>query len=140
MTEAGEALPSPLLLYDGDCGFCNRMVRFVLDHETAPWVYFAPLQGTTAKTLLEGAGLPQNIGTKSIVVYDGERLLVRSRAALCIMRHLGGSWSKFAKLLGVVPAFLSDSIYRMVAVLRRYLPGNDACRLLTPEERERFLP
>ena len=27
------AYPSPMLVYDGSCGFCNRSVQFILRHE-----------------------------------------------------------------------------------------------------------
>ena len=38
----------PVLLYDGDCGFCAESVQLVLRHERRRRVRFAPLQGVFA--------------------------------------------------------------------------------------------
>jgi predicted DCC family thiol-disulfide oxidoreductase YuxK len=69
-----------------------------------------------------------------------ERVLVRSDAALEVMRYLGGGWSFVAAIGGLVPRFLRNGIYDLVARHRHEL-GRDAatCLLPTPEQRERFI-
>ena len=44
----GELPDAPLVLYDGNCGLCAKSVRWILDHERAHTIVFAPLQGSTA--------------------------------------------------------------------------------------------
>ena len=38
-----------LVLYDGECGLCDRAVQFLLRHDKKGAHAFAPLQGDTAK-------------------------------------------------------------------------------------------
>lgn len=134
------ASDKPIVLYDGDCGFCNSSVQFVLNHEHCPAVNFAALQGETGQRLLEVSPLPSDIGFRSIVFYDGNQFLVRSRAAFAIMAAMGGQWSTFAKILKLIPRPIADIGYRFIASIRKYLPSKGSCALLPPEQRKRFLP
>ena len=67
--------PSDLvLLYDGLCGFCDRMVQFILKHDPGGAMRFAPLQGAyQSVNALPGApGFP-NGGTafqQSLAFYE----------------------------------------------------------------------
>jgi len=142
------ASPGPLLLFDGECGLCDRTVRWVLDHDPGGALRFAPLQGETAPPLLARHGLAPRSGagfdTMVLVEEPGgprERARVRSAAALAIGRYLGGGWRLLAGLAWLVPRPLRDAAYRLVARHRRRLfPAPAACGVPTPEERARFLP
>lgn len=131
--------PAPLLMYDGECGFCNRTVRFVMDNEASPVLRFAPVQGETARRLLANAGLPADIGQKTIIYWDGQKFTVRSRAAADVMRLMGGKWTSRGQALGLIPAPLADLGYRLVARLRKRIPVDGSCAVPTPEQRARFL-
>jgi predicted DCC family thiol-disulfide oxidoreductase YuxK len=57
------------------------------------------------------------------------------------MRRLGGGWVPLAAVLQVVPRFLADVVYGLVARVRYRIWGRfDRCRVPTATERERFLP
>lgn len=125
----------PILFYDSDCGFCNRSIRFILDHEQESTLCFAPLLGTTAAA----AGVPADLGMKSLVLLEAGALFVRTRAVRRILYHMGGRWRSLGKGLSLVPAPLGDVGYRFIALVRRSLPGAQSCGLLTPEQKARFL-
>ena len=40
-----------LVLFDGVCGFCDRLVGFLIERDAAERLRFAPLQGETAAAL-----------------------------------------------------------------------------------------
>ena len=44
------------VLYDGDCGICNRSVAFVLKHEKSASIHFAPIQSDFTKELFKKMG------------------------------------------------------------------------------------
>ena len=48
----------PVLLFDGECGLCNGVVRFLLRQDTAARLHFAPLQSGPAQEYLRAQGLP----------------------------------------------------------------------------------
>ncbi|MBL0128402.1 MAG: DUF393 domain-containing protein [Flavobacteriales bacterium] len=134
---AGAAPPHRLIFFDGVCGLCNRFVDRLLRLDHHARFRFAPLQGTTARELLPH-GMADALNT---VVYlrDGV-VLVRSEAALRILIDLGG-WRVVYRVFFVVPRFLRDAVYNWISRHRYgWFGKQDACRIPTPEERDRFLP
>jgi predicted DCC family thiol-disulfide oxidoreductase YuxK len=128
-----------LVLYDGTCGFCSRTVRWLVARDTARHLRYAPLQGQTAAEL-RGRGLAIPDELSSLVLVSGEEIWLRSRAVFRIMRRLPWPWRALS-WLGVLPTWLTDGGYRLVARSRYRLGGRaDVCELRAPEERVRFLP
>jgi predicted DCC family thiol-disulfide oxidoreductase YuxK len=136
---------SPILLYDGACGFCAESVQMVLRHERRGRVRFAPLQGSFAASVR--ARHPE-IGSIDSMVWvepgeaaagTSERVFVRSAAALRVARYLGGVWRVL--LLGyLLPAKLRDALYDFIARHRHQLvPNSGACLVVPPDMRGRFL-
>jgi predicted DCC family thiol-disulfide oxidoreductase YuxK len=131
--------PYDVVFFDGECGLCDRFVRFLLRRDRAGRLRFAPLQGALAREALPPlGGRPEDLDTVYLLTRDG-RLLVRSAAVLFAVAALGGAW-RLVAALRLVPRPLADLAYRGVArIRRRVFGGPEACRLPTPAERERFL-
>ncbi|MBI4617992.1 MAG: DUF393 domain-containing protein [Planctomycetes bacterium] len=132
-----------LILYDGVCGLCNRLNRFVLARDRTDGFRFAPLQGKVAGDVLaKYAKDPADLDTFYLVTgwgSSGERLLWRGRAALQVLRELGGIWGA-SRVLGLLPTVLLDLGYRIVARSRYRLFGRHAvCPVPSPEHRAKFL-
>lgn len=138
-----EALPSRLVLYDGVCGLCDKSVQWLLDHDPEGRLVYAPLEGPSAKAALEPHTLPAGLDSIVYVERDdagAEKVYWRSRAILRIVAQLPGGWRRLA-WLRVLPAFLTDLGYRLVAAVRYRIWGKlDVCRVPSPEQRARFLP
>jgi predicted DCC family thiol-disulfide oxidoreductase YuxK len=83
----------PILLYDGVCGLCNRLVQFILRRDPAGIFRFASLQGAVAGRVLARHGVEASELDTVYVVVDAERLdeqlLGRSDAVIFILRQLG---------------------------------------------------
>jgi predicted DCC family thiol-disulfide oxidoreductase YuxK len=127
-----------VIYFDGSCGLCDRLVRFILPRDRGRRYHFATLQGTTARDRLAGAGDPQDSDT--VILDDEGTLRIRSDAALAIVAGLGGVW-RSAALLRVIPRPLRDAIYDWIARHRfRWFGRRNACRVPGPDEHERFLP
>jgi predicted DCC family thiol-disulfide oxidoreductase YuxK len=133
-----------LLLYDGTCGFCASSVQWVLRRDRRGTLRFAALQGETARPILERH--PDLAGVDSVVWVEdaggaGERMFVRSAAALRAARYLEGGWSVVARLGALVPPVIRDWGYDLIARHRHRLTRNGPeCLLPTADERTRFLP
>jgi predicted DCC family thiol-disulfide oxidoreductase YuxK len=129
---------SPVLLFDGDCGFCSRSVAWVLRHERCGDLRFASIGSSTGAMLLAQCDEPVDPETSgTMVLIEGKRVFVRSDAALRVAARLRWPW-RWASAAIVVPRFLRDGAYRIVARHRRRLGGN-ACFVPTPEQESRFL-
>jgi predicted DCC family thiol-disulfide oxidoreductase YuxK len=134
-----------VLLFDGTCGFCARSVQFVLEREQhRRWLRFAALQSTLGQEVQQRH--PELANVDSVIWFepasDGrpESVYVRSDAALRTLRYLGGVWSALGVVGRLVPAFVRDRVYNLIAKHRhRLMRGDASCLLPTPEQRARFI-
>lgn len=129
-----------VILVDGECVFCNRVVSFILRHDARHVFFFAHLQSGLAKELLARHGQRTDDIDSVYVVLDagttGERLLRDGSASRAIWPRL--FW--FARILRWMPLPLLDAGYRAFARRRYRLFGKySACHVPTPLERGRFL-
>jgi predicted DCC family thiol-disulfide oxidoreductase YuxK len=133
---------APVLLYDGVCGVCNRAVRTVLRFDRDGSLRFAALDSDVARAIL--ARHPAIKDVDSVVFVDepgrpGERVAVRSEAALRVVDYLGGPWTAL-KAARALPAPVRDWLYdRFAAVRYRAFGKYDSCPIPPQEVRARFL-
>jgi predicted DCC family thiol-disulfide oxidoreductase YuxK len=130
---------APLILYDGTCGLCTKAIQWILRHERDHEIWFAPLQGPTAALARERyPRIPTSV--ESVVYITGGRVHLRSKALTHAAGHLHAPW-RWVHALRWLPGFVLDLGYRAVAAVRYRIWGRaDACALVTPEQRRRFLP
>jgi len=138
----GEPPATDTIFYDGHCGLCHRWVRFVVAMDRDGRAFrFAPLAGETFQARVPEnarAGLPD-----SVVVQTGEGLLlVRSDAAVYILRRLGGGWRALGAAILLVPQPLRDGFYDWIARMRTrwFARPPEVCPMVPAELRKRFDP
>jgi len=134
----------PIILYDGVCGLCNRLVQSLLKKDKQGRLRFAALQSDFAATVLTRHGKdPKDLDTVHVVLNYGrsdEQVLNRSEAVLSGYRELGGFWKTGALIARVIPRGLRDVAYAFVARNRyRVFGKSDSCMLPDPNQRARFL-
>jgi predicted DCC family thiol-disulfide oxidoreductase YuxK len=134
----------PVLLYDGECSLCNGVVRFLLRHDPAGRLHFAPLQSAPGQAYLRSQGLPTADFGSLVFVPDWDNqargaCLLRTDGALAAFAELGGAWRSVA-WLRVIPAVLRDPFYKLVSKTRYALFGEYKPRPLPdPSWEKRFL-
>ena len=132
---------SPVLLYDGLCGFCDRTVQFILRVNPEGVLQFAPLQGEFASSLRQRHSSLKGMDSLIVVELGGkeEQVYVRSSAVLRIAWYLGGLW-RILGVLRVVPRPLRDWAYDLFARSRyQYFGRLDSCTIPSSEMSFRFL-
>jgi len=128
---------SKVILYDGECGLCSRLVQAVLERDRDARFHFAALQSPWAQDVLRRHGLA-TADFDTMVLVDGETIHLRSAAALQVLRRL--PWWGWSGIGLILPRGLRDAAYRWVAERRkRWFPDPTACALMKPEWRRRFL-
>jgi predicted DCC family thiol-disulfide oxidoreductase YuxK len=119
----------PLLVFDGDCGFCTTWARrwqrwSGLEH-VEPWQFLdlAPL-GLTE----------EQCSTAVQWVADDGTVASAEDAVIAALRHEGGAWSVLGGALALPGIHaLAGVLYRLIAKYRYRLPGSTpACRLPQP--------
>ena len=129
---------SPLILFDGVCNLCNKLVLFIIKRDPKTKFKFASLQSKIGKEFLLKTGLP-TVDFDSIVLIDGEQYFLKSTAALRILKELSGGWKAIYIFLAV-PKFLRDFIYSIIAKTRYRIFGKqDVCMIPTADIKKHFL-
>ena len=133
--------PEHLVLFDGECGLCDKAVQFLLNKDTTGILYFSPLQGDLAQVILN-----EHVQLKELdsILYvrtqrENTQIFAHSSAVSEICAVLPAPWS-WLRIMRWVPKFVRDFGYRFVAKHRFHFFGkNSACRIPSSEERKRFL-
>jgi len=134
-----DPFPHPLvILFDGDCQFCNAWVTFIIRHDPRGAFRFAPRTSDAARRLLILSGVAPD-ALDSIVLFVGTSLATRSDAILQIFARLGFPW-RLVSCLVVIPRLLRDAGYALIARNRHRLRGRrDRCLTAGLENGDRFL-
>lgn len=128
----------PILLFDGDCHFCDQSVQFVIKHDKREIFHFAALQSSFGQQLLTDYNLPTN-DFDSFVLITKKGSYTKSTAALHVCLELGGLW-RILYLFVFLPRPLRNGIYNFVAKNRyKWFGKKKQCLIPSPEIRKRFL-
>jgi predicted DCC family thiol-disulfide oxidoreductase YuxK len=127
-----------IVLFDGVCNFCNSSVNFIIDRDYKDSFRFAALQSEKGIELMKGFGLDSE-NLKTIILIENGKYYTKTTAALKIAKQLKGFW-KISYIFIIIPPFIRNIAYSIIARYRYIWFGKkDACRIPSPEEREKFL-
>ena len=127
-----------IVLFDGECTFCNGTVSFLLHRDARARLRFAALQSDAGQALLRRFGLSTD-APSTMVLIQGDRYFIKSSAAIRAVASLGGGWRAIMALL-IVPRSIRDTAYSVFATNRYRLFGKTStCPVPDPETRNRFL-
>ena len=125
------------VFYDGDCGFCNFWVQWILKNDLKDQFMFAALQSDFGQEFLKERGLETKQLSTLYLWKPQSFYLKKSEAALKIASILGGKYS-FIGYLSFVPKFISDFVYDKISENRKKLATN-TCFLPNEKERAKFV-
>ena len=114
----GRVPGSEVLLYDGDCGTCNRFVSFVFARDAT--IVATSIQGAIGRRILRRHRRDAN-RLESVYLVTGyrstaERVLERSRAVAFTLAGLDSVyWRGVGWLVGLCPTRFADAVYGFVA-------------------------
>ena len=127
-----------IFFYDGECGFCDATVRFLLNRTSDDALWFCKLQSRFADDFFARNNYLKPDLTTAYFFYRG-RLYKKSSAVLKAVSLTNGA-VKHLSIFLTVPKFIRDRAYDLVATFRHSIKlDNTKCQLLTPNERRRFI-
>lgn len=103
----------PIVLYDGFCVLCNRIVAFIEPRMKDDALEFDSLQSPLGREILATCGLDTDDLDTFVLYRDGE-CSTRSTGALRLTAYLRFPWPLLQVFL-LVPEFLRNPIYYWVA-------------------------
>ena len=125
-----------IVFFDGVCNLCQGSVRYLIKQDKKGVLKFASLQGKYAKDFVDQTEIQS---MQSIMFFDGKKLYKKSTAVLKLSSLLGG-WHQLLLLGYILPRFLRDGLYNIVAKNRySWFGKKDQCMLPSKELENRFL-
>ncbi|MHA6259151.1 thiol-disulfide oxidoreductase DCC family protein [Sporosarcina sp. CAU 1771] len=127
-----------IILFDGECNFCDSSVQFIIKRDPAAHFLFTSLQSEVGQKLVKEQNIPSDVD--SLVLIENNKVYTRSTAALRIAKKLDGLWH-LLYLFILVPPVIRNGFYDRFAKNRYKWFGKkeDACALPSPEMRKRFI-
>ncbi len=115
-----------IILFDGDCAFCNGWVKWIMRRDPGKQFTFFPLISAEGIALRQKHGVPETVD--SIVLVKDDRAFTRSDAAWRVLKDLPG-YGFLGSLVRLIPRTLRNWGYDLIARNRHRLGMKDACEL-----------
>ena len=137
-----------LVIFDGQCGLCNRAVRWLVRRDSQDRLRFVAAGSEKVAGLLmrHEISLPDaKFSPDTILVvrefgHPSEVVLVRSEAVLALLAELPRPWPTVEIVLGWIPRPILDLGYRLVTRWRYRIWGRlENCPVPTAENGRHFL-
>ena len=126
-----------IVVFDGVCNFCNRIVQIIIRHDPSCQIHFAAQQSEAGIKLLQKYSIQES--ASSVVFITKGLVYYQSDAVIEIAKLLIG-WPSIFKYSIIVPRFLRNGIYKIIAANRYRLFGKQAaCIVPREEDKRRFL-
>ena len=125
------------ILYDGECGFCNFWVEWILKNDNKDQFLFASLQSNFGQEFLIERGLPKDQFNTLYLWKPDSFYLTKSDAVFKIADIIGGKY-KLLSYLSALPKIFRNPFYDLISKNRQKL-ASQKCYMPTPEERKKFL-
>jgi predicted DCC family thiol-disulfide oxidoreductase YuxK len=128
----------PVILFDGVCNFCNKMVNFVIRQDRKSVFLFCALQSSTGERLLKEYNIDWK-ANDSFVVIENNKAHLKSDAALKLYNRLPWYW-KWTQVFWIFPKFIRDWVYNVIAKNRyKWFGKREQCMIPPSETRQKFL-
>lgn len=127
-----------IVMYDGQCMFCEGWVKFVLRNTKSKNIMFVPIQfsGLDEINLLLHSDIPSMI----VVDTSSNEVFFDATASLKVMKNLKFGISFVAYTLSLLPKFITNYFYRLIGRNRHLIFGkSDVCELPSNVERSFFV-
>lgn len=126
-----------IIVFDGVCNFCNRVVKIIIRHDPSAQIHFTVQQSAAGEKLLHQYSIQES--TNSVVFITQGLVYYQSDAVIEIAKLLSG-WPNLFKYSIIVPRFLRNALYKFIASNRYTIFGKQThCMVPKEEEKERFI-
>lgn len=121
-----------IVYYDTHCFYCNSFILLILDKTKD--ISISSINSERLKDFRR-----EHPDLDSVIFQDEEEFFIKSTAVIKILKYLGGAYVVVGTLYSFIPRFIRDWEYDLFAKFRYRLAFGATCRLMTSEEKERFI-
>ena len=116
-------MKTSIVLYDGDCQFCNKWICFMKSKLQKNKISFLPFNSSKAISIFENYKI---VNQDSVVYIKDDVIYLKSKAVLRICRQLKLPYS-LLQILTILPTLLLDIAYDFIAKRRFRLTNKKQC-------------
>jgi predicted DCC family thiol-disulfide oxidoreductase YuxK len=128
----------PIVVFDGQCMLCSRMMRFLLTNDQSRRLRFVTAQSPLGAALYAHYGKAAGDYETHMLIEDGAASF-KSDAAIAMLAHCGAPWS-LAKAGRIVPRAWRDAFYDSLARHRiAWFGARQICYAPSAQDADRFL-
>ncbi len=128
-----------IIIYDGECNYCDAIVQFLIRVDKNNDFKFAHISSQAGSLLLNKFGIDSNLHDSFIYVKDHEYYMYSDGAGQVLLQ-LGGAYALMGKILLAIPLNIRDAIYKWVARNRYKLFGRkQSCDIPSQSILDKFL-
>ena len=130
----------PLIVFDGVCVLCSRLLRFVLWADRKRKVFqFATTQSEIGQKILSQNGYDtENFETVLFITPEGN-IHSKMDCVIEVSKSLGGFWH-FWRILKILPKSWRNGLYDFVATRRyKWFGKSEYCQRIPPKYLERII-
>jgi predicted DCC family thiol-disulfide oxidoreductase YuxK len=133
-----DKFPQSIVLFDGECNFCNSTVLYIIKHDKKDKISFASQQSEIGIKLMKEVGF-QNNNLDTIVLIENEMAFIKTDALIKICKSLLGLPRLFI-VLKIIPRSFRDYFYEIFSKHRYNLFGKKTkCIIPTQKIKDKFL-
>ena len=127
-----------IVLFDGECNFCNSTVQFIIKYDKKDKLRFASQQSEIGIKLMKDVGFLNN-QLDTIVLIKNTTAYIKTNALIEICKLLVG-FPRVFLVLQIIPSKIRDYFYEVFSKYRYDLFGKKMeCMIPTKEIRMKFL-
>lgn len=127
-----------LIIYDGDCNFCNKTVIFIAKNDKNNNFKFVSSLSRFGMKLLIKHNIKELEKTTIIFVKNEYEIYTKSVAIRKLMLKLP-NYKLLGNLMCVFPKKLSDYVYDLISKNRKLITRNSICEIPSSEIRKKFI-
>lgn len=125
------------IFFDGDCGFCNFWVQWILKNDKKNTFIFAALQSDFGQNFLKERNLEHKDFNTIYLWKPGSFFEIKSDAILTTTKLLGGFY-QLLNLFRHLPKPFRNACYDIIAKYRKTIMPQ-SCLLPTEEQRKKMI-
>lgn len=126
-----------IIFFDSHCLLCQGFIQYLWKIDSNKILYFAPLLGETSQRLV-----PENYRAQlnTFIYFSDDSIFEKSNGFCKILFDLGGKYRFLSRVLKMIPCFIRDFVYNIIAQNRyKWWGTSESCLILTEDEKKRLL-
>ncbi len=126
-------MKNPIVIFDGDCAFCNKSVMFILKKDRKQNIAVCSNQSKKGLELIKQYKITESFDSTIIYILEN-KVYYRSTAALQISKRLTGLYPLLSLFI-IVPRVIRDAVYNFIAKHRKKIVKKSySCEFVSDEK------